>query len=171
MCTFVICCRQDMLVGTVHGFADTVRFRGRGLIVDRAITTGHNRMIRVRCRDAFHVLFCARMQTCSPHFFNLLFGVSICARDANVVRYAKGHVYRKVTPHTLQTTILHGCFQEACSAWTGLNAPSMCLNIAVSVVSRVRAGSSSSRLVLTEVEMSCAVLLRVFFLIVMCLSS
>ena len=109
-----------MLVGTVHGFADTVRFRGRGLIVDRAITTGHNRMIRVRCRDAFHVLFCARLQTCSPHFFNLLFGVSICARDANVVRYTKGHVYRKVTPHTLQTTILHGCFQEAYSVdWVG----------------------------------------------------
>ena len=35
-----------MLVGTMHGFADTVRFRGRGLIVDRAITTGHNRVIR-----------------------------------------------------------------------------------------------------------------------------
>ena len=31
-----------MLVGTMHGFADTVRFRGRGLIV----TIGHNRMIR-----------------------------------------------------------------------------------------------------------------------------
>ena len=59
-------------MGTVHGFADTVRFRGRGLIVDRAITTGHDRMIRERCRDAFHVLFCARMQTCSPHFFNLI---------------------------------------------------------------------------------------------------
>ena len=37
---------KGMLVGTMHGFADTVRFRGRGLIVDRAITTGHNRMIR-----------------------------------------------------------------------------------------------------------------------------
>ena len=35
-----------MLVGTMHRFADTVRFRGRGLTVDRAVTTGHNRMIR-----------------------------------------------------------------------------------------------------------------------------
>ena len=30
----------------MHGFADTVRFRGRGLIVDSAVTTGHNRIIR-----------------------------------------------------------------------------------------------------------------------------
>ena len=30
----------------MHGFADTVRFRGRGLIVDCAVTTGHNRIIR-----------------------------------------------------------------------------------------------------------------------------
>ena len=34
-----------MLVGTMHGFADTVRFRGRGLTVDRAVTT-HKRIIR-----------------------------------------------------------------------------------------------------------------------------
>ena len=112
---------KGMLVGTMHGFADTVRFRGRGLIVDRAITTGHNRMIRG-----------------GAVFLNLIFALSICARDANVVRYAKGHVYSKITPHTLQTTLLHGCFQEAYSAWTGLDAPSSCLNIAVSVVSRWR---------------------------------
>ena len=30
----------------MHGFADTVGFRRRGLIVDRATTTGHNRIIR-----------------------------------------------------------------------------------------------------------------------------
>ena len=66
--------------------------------------------------------------------------MSICARDANVARYAKGHVHSKITPHTLQTTILHGCFQDAYSAWTGLDAPSSCLNIAVSVGSRARAG-------------------------------
>ena len=47
------------------------------------------------------------------------FCVSICARDANVVRYAKGHVYSKITPHTPQTTILHGCFQEAYVDWVG----------------------------------------------------
>ena len=35
-----------MFVNTLHGFADTVRFRGRGFIVDRAKTTGHNRVIR-----------------------------------------------------------------------------------------------------------------------------
>ena len=158
-------------MGTVHGFADTVRCRGRGLIVDRAITTGHNRVIRERCRDAFHVLFCARMQTCSPHFFNLILACQFAHEMRTLSRYAKGHVCSKITPHALQTTILHGCLQEACSAWTGLNALSSCLNIAVSVVSRARAGSSSSRLVLTEVERSCAVLLRVFVLIVMCLSS
>ena len=61
-----------MLVGTMHGFADTVRFRGRGLRVDRAKTTGHNRVIRERCRDAFHALFCARMQTDSFHAFRRL---------------------------------------------------------------------------------------------------
>ena len=33
-------------MGTMHGFADTVRFHGRGLIVDRAVATGHNRIIR-----------------------------------------------------------------------------------------------------------------------------
>ena len=33
-------------MGTMHGFADTVRFRGRGLIVDCAVTTGPNRIIR-----------------------------------------------------------------------------------------------------------------------------
>ena len=82
------------------------------------------------------------MQTGSPHVLNLIFGVSVCARDANVVRYAKGHVYSKITPHTLQTTILHDCFQDAYSAWTGLNAPSSCLNIAVSVVARL--GSNDS---------------------------
>ena len=35
-----------MFVNTPHGFADTVRFRGRGLIVDRAVSTGHTRIIR-----------------------------------------------------------------------------------------------------------------------------
>ena len=30
----------------MHGFADTVRFRGRGLTVDRAVSTGHKRIIR-----------------------------------------------------------------------------------------------------------------------------
>ena len=33
-------------MGTMHGFADTVRFRVRGLTVDRAVTTGDNRVIR-----------------------------------------------------------------------------------------------------------------------------
>ena len=42
-----------------------------------------------------------------------------CAREANVVRYTKGHVYRKVTPHAIQTTILHGCLQETYSSLTG----------------------------------------------------
>ena len=45
--------------------------------------------------------------------------MSICARDANVARYAKGHVYSKITPHTLQTTLLHGCLQETYSSLTG----------------------------------------------------
>ena len=45
--------------------------------------------------------------------------MSICAREANVVRYTEGHVYRKVTPHALQTTILHGCLQETYSSLTG----------------------------------------------------
>ena len=44
--------------------------------------------------------------------------MSTCAREANVVRYTKGHVYRKVTPHALQTTILHGCLQETYSSLT-----------------------------------------------------
>ena len=35
-----------MFVNALHGFADTVRFRGRGLTVDRAVSTGHNRIIR-----------------------------------------------------------------------------------------------------------------------------
>ena len=39
--------------------------------MDRDISTGHNRVIRGG-RDAFHVLFCARMQTGSPHVHNLL---------------------------------------------------------------------------------------------------
>ena len=33
-------------MGTMRGFADTVRFRGRGFIVDCAVTAGHNRIIR-----------------------------------------------------------------------------------------------------------------------------
>ena len=33
-------------MNTLHGFADTVRFRGRGLMVDRAVSTGHTRIIR-----------------------------------------------------------------------------------------------------------------------------
>ena len=43
---------RDLFVGNgmpvrkKHGFADTVRFRGRGLLVDRALSTGHNRVIR-----------------------------------------------------------------------------------------------------------------------------
>ena len=60
------------------------------------------------------------MQAGSPNVLNLLFfWVSICAREANVVRYTEGHVYRKVTPHALQTTILHGCLQETYSSLTG----------------------------------------------------
>ena len=35
-----------MFVNTLRRFADTVRFRGRGLTVDRAVSTGHNRIIR-----------------------------------------------------------------------------------------------------------------------------
>ena len=35
-----------MFVNSLHRFADTVRFRGRGLTEDRAKTTGHNRIIR-----------------------------------------------------------------------------------------------------------------------------
>ena len=59
------------------------------------------------------------MQAGSPNVLNLLFGCQFCAREANVVRYTKGHVYRKVTPHALQTTILHGCLQETYSSLTG----------------------------------------------------
>ena len=35
-----------MFVNTLHGFADTVRFCVRGLMVDRAVSTAHNRTTR-----------------------------------------------------------------------------------------------------------------------------
>ena len=54
------------------------------------------------------------------------FGVSAYARDANVARYAKGHGNSKVIPRALQTTILHGWLQEACSAWTGFPSQRCC---------------------------------------------
>ena len=78
--TFVICLSpKAFLWGTMHGFADTVRFRGRGLIVDRALSTGHNRIIRggavmpfmccfvPACRQAAHMstisFWCVSLRT------------------------------------------------------------------------------------------------------------
>ena len=59
-------------MNTLHGFPDTVRFRGRGLIVDRAMSTGHNRVIRGG----------ARMQTENLNVSRRLFLMTCCAREA-----------------------------------------------------------------------------------------
>ena len=98
-----------------HGFADTVRLRKKARI---AVTT-HKRIIRGGAVMLFTRCSVPACRQAVPHVHNLLFGVSICARDANVIRYTKGHVYRKITPHALQATILHGCLQETYSSLTG----------------------------------------------------
>ena len=72
---------KGILVGTMHGFADTVRFRGRGLIVDLCYIDWSQPCHSRRCRDAFHVLFSARMQTQAAHMSTISFwGVSLRTR-------------------------------------------------------------------------------------------
>ena len=63
----------DLLVGTAHGFADTVRCRGRGLRVDRPVTIGHNRIIRGGAVMPFTRCSVPACRQVVPHFFNLLF--------------------------------------------------------------------------------------------------
>ena len=97
-------------MGTVHGFADTVRCRGRGLRVDGAITTGHNRVIRGRCRDAFHVLFCARMQAGSPNVLNLI----LECQFAHEMRTLSGTPKDMCTAKSLHTRSRQQYFMVAC---------------------------------------------------------
>ena len=68
-------------MNTLHGFADTVRFRGRGLTVDRAVSIAYNRTTRggalvlaVLCPRA------DRQLKCLPLLFS---GMSFCAREAH----------------------------------------------------------------------------------------
>ena len=116
MGTFVICSRQRHASDKKN--TDSLkpsRLRKKARI---AVTT-HKRIIRGGAVMPFHALFCAPHADRQPTFLKSHFGVSICARDANVVTYAKGHVCSKITPHALQTTILHGCLQETYSSLTG----------------------------------------------------
>ena len=56
-------------MNTLHGFADTVRFRRRGLIVDRAKTIGHNRIFRGGPLMLFMCILCPhadRQFSCLP---------------------------------------------------------------------------------------------------------
>ena len=54
-----------------YGFADTVRFCGRGLIVDRAISTAYNRFTRGGALVPFSVAHADRQLKCRP---SLVFG-------------------------------------------------------------------------------------------------
>ena len=72
---------EKRTLNTPHGFADTVRFRVRGLIVDRAVSTAYNRTTRggalvlaVLCPHA------DRQLKCLPLLFS---GMSFCAREAH----------------------------------------------------------------------------------------
>ena len=123
---------------TMHGFADTVRFRGRGLIVDRAITTGHNRMIRggvvmlftccsvPACRQA------ARISSISLWRVNLH---TRCERCQVRQRTCVQQNHSTYAPDNNTSWLLSRGVQ--CVDWVPepevLCAPSSCLNIAVSV--------------------------------------
>ena len=116
---------SSMFVKTVHGFADTVRFRGRGLIVDRATSTGHNRVIR---GGAVMPFMCRFVPACrqAAHMSTISFWCVSWRTRCERSRYAKGHGNNNITPRALQTTTLHGCLQEACSAWTGFPSQRCC---------------------------------------------
>ena len=81
-------------MNTLRRFADTVRFRGRGLIVDRAVSTAYNRTTRGGALVL--AVLCPRADTqlkCLPLLFS---GMSFCAREAHAE--AKG---RSVTVHDM----------------------------------------------------------------------
>ena len=133
-------CRQRHYCGnTLHGFADTVRFRGLGLIVERAIPTGHNRIIRGGVVMPFTCCFLPAC-TQAAHMSTISFWcVSLrtrCERCQVRQRTWKQQNHSTCAPDNNTSWLLARGVQ--CVDWVPepevLCAPSSCLNIAVSVV-------------------------------------
>ena len=125
-------------MGTMHGFADTVRFHGRSLIVDRAVTTGHNRIIR---GGAVMPFTCFSVPACrqAAHMSSISFWC-VTLRT----RCQRCHIRQRTCVQQRHAT----CAQDNNTSWLlargvqcvdwvtepeVLCAPSPCLNIAVSV--------------------------------------
>ena len=77
-------------MNTLRRFADTVRFRGRGLTVDRAVSTGHNRIIRGGALMLFTCYFVPACRQTAFMPFVAWFWMSFRAREAQ--SEAKGAV-------------------------------------------------------------------------------
>ena len=122
-----------------HGLADTVRFRGRGLIVDRALSTGHNRIIR---GGAVMPFTCCFVPACrqAAHMSTISFwGVSLrtgCERCQVRQRTWKQQSHSTCAADNNTSWLLPRGVQ--CVDWVPepevLCAPSSCLNIALSAV-------------------------------------
>ena len=79
-----------MFVNTLRRFADTVRFRGRGLTVDRAVSTGHNCIIRGGALMLFTCYFVPACRQTVFMSFVAWFWMAFRAREAQ--SEAKGAV-------------------------------------------------------------------------------
>ena len=107
-------------MNTLRRFSDTVRFRGRGFTVDRAVSTGHNRIIRGGALMLFTCYFVPACRQTVFMSFVAWFWMSFRAREAQYEAKGRSVTVRDICAekprHPVPTQ------EHVMAAWTGKEA-------------------------------------------------